>query len=196
MQVYLYLPALTMHIIITGHVPLAQMGMSFLVILEVFKYVGRKHRQDMILSACLLNNRNPNAPVSQRLNEYHRQRIRDTSWQATPSFVLLKLVSCRRLFFLRALGPITVTVLSIAIMNIFRLYTPGKAGPNGIYNVGPIPSGLPHYTGNLFFPFVGTLGKTFTLSVVVCLVDITESISIARALALAHRCGQPRQDYD
>ena len=114
-----------------------QMGASFLIILEVFKYVGRKHR---------------------------------------------------RLFFLRALGPLVVTILSIAIMNIFKLYNPGKAGPLGISTVGPIPKGLPGYTGNLFFPFVGPVGKTFGLSVVVCLIDLTESISIARALAIKNRC--------
>lgn len=72
-------------------------------------------------------------------------------------------------------------------MNIFKLYRPGKAGPNGIYTVGIIPSGLPPYTGNLFFPFVGSVKKTFTLAIVVCLVDITESISIARALALKNK---------
>ena len=94
----------------------------------------------------------------------------------------------RRLFFLRALGPLTVTVLSIAIMNIFKLYVPGNAGVNGISSIGPIPSGLPGYTGNLFFPFVGGVGPTFGLSIVVCLIDLTESISIARALALKNRC--------
>ena len=98
---------------------------------------------------------------------------------------------CRRLYLLRALGPLTVTVLSIAIMNIWKLYVPGNAGPNGIYNVGPIPKGLPGYTGNLFFPFVGTVQKTFGLSVIVCLIDLTESISIARALALKNKCVAP-----
>lgn len=93
----------------------------------------------------------------------------------------------RRLFFLRALGPITVSILSIAIMNIFKLYQPGKAGPNGISNIGPIPKGLPGYTGNKFLPFVGSIGETFALSVVVCLIDLTESISIARALAQQNR---------
>ena len=94
----------------------------------------------------------------------------------------------RRLFFLRALGPLTITVMSIAIMNIFKLYQPGKGGPNGIYTVGVIPKGLPGYTGNKFFPFVGGIGQTFGLSIVVCLIDLTESISIARALALKNRC--------
>jgi len=98
----------------------------------------------------------------------------------------------RRLFFLRALGPLTITIMSIAIMNIFKLYQPGKGGPNGIYTVGAIPKGLPGYTGNKFFPFVGGIGQTFGLSIVVCLIDLTESISIARALALKNRCrGSP-----
>ena len=81
-----------------------------------------------------------------------------------------------------------VTILSIAIMNIFKLHLPGNAGPNGISSIGPIPKGLPGYTGNKFFPFVGGIGPTFGLSIVVCLIDLTESISIARALALKNRC--------
>ena len=78
--------------------------------------------------------------------------------------------------------------MSIAIMNIWKLYQPGKGGPNGIYTVGVIPKGLPGYTGNKFFPFVGGIGQTFGLSIVVCLIDLTESISIARAVALKNRC--------
>lgn len=81
-----------------------------------------------------------------------------------------------------------MTVISIAITNIWNLNEPGNAGPNGIYVIGPIPSGLPGYTGNLFFPFVGTVSKTFGLAVIVCLIDLTESISIARALALKNKC--------
>ena len=73
-------------------------------------------------------------------------------------------------------------------MNIFKLYKPGKAGHNGISIVGHIPKGLPGYTGSKFFPFVGGVGKTFGLSIVICLIDLTESISIARALALKNRC--------
>ena len=101
---------------------------------------------------------------------------------------------CRRLFFLRALGPITVTILSIAIMNIFKLYQPGKGGPNGISSIGHIPRGLPGYTGDKFFPFVGSVGETLGLSIVVCLVDLTESISIARALAQKNRYFLTRLD--
>ena len=101
---------------------------------------------------------------------------------------------CRRLFFLRALGPITVTILSIAIMNIFKLYQPGKGGPSGISSIGHIPRGLPGYTGDKFFPFVGSVGETLGLSVVVCLIDLTESISIARALAQKNRCFLTRSD--
>ena len=77
-------------------------------------------------------------------------------------------------------------VISIAKQTI-ELFPQG--GPNGIYTVGTIPKGLPGYTGNKFFPFVGGIGQTFGLSIVVCLIDLTESISIARALALKNRCG-------
>ena len=45
---------------------------------------------------------------------------------------------CRRLVYVRAAGPITVTVLSIAICNIFKLYK----GPHKIAVVGSIPQVL------------------------------------------------------
>lgn len=45
----------------------------------------------------------------------------------------------RRLAFLRALGPLTVVVLSIALMNIFKWYQP--ASDPLIKPVGAIPKG-------------------------------------------------------
>lgn len=42
---------------------------------------------------------------------------------------------CRRLIYVRAFGPLTVTVLSIAILNIFKIYRP----PASIKTVGTIP---------------------------------------------------------
>lgn len=47
----------------------------------------------------------------------------------------------RKLFFLKALGPLTVCVLSIALMNIFGWYdTPSKEKPY-IKSIGKIPKG-------------------------------------------------------
>lgn len=41
----------------------------------------------------------------------------------------------RRLIYVRAFGPLTVTVLSIAILNIFKIYRP----PANIKVIGSIP---------------------------------------------------------
>jgi sulfate transporter 4 len=48
----------------------------------------------------------------------------------------------RRLLFLRSIGPITVTILGIAIVNIWHLQRP----PASIPVVGKIPKGLPDFT--------------------------------------------------
>jgi sulfate transporter 4 len=49
---------------------------------------------------------------------------------------------CRRLAFLKAIGPLTVCVLSIALMNIFDWYKPqGAKGKPLIKNIGNIPDG-------------------------------------------------------
>ena len=52
--------------------------------------------------------------------------------------VLKRAALCRRLVYVRAAGPITITVLSIAISNIFKLYR----GPHKIAVVGSIPQVL------------------------------------------------------
>ena len=89
------------------------------------------------------------------------------------------MLPCSRLKLLRALGPLTVTIISIAIMNIWGLMKP----PYSIRVVGNIPKGLPGPTLKYFSP-ISQLGSKIGLAIVVCLIDILESISIARALAL------------
>ncbi|KAK9853863.1 hypothetical protein WJX84_006158 [Apatococcus fuscideae] len=84
-----------------------------------------------------------------------------------------------RLKLLRALGPLTVTIISIAIMNIWGL----MKAPASIRVVGTIPKGLPGSTVRFFSPINDFSGK-IGLAIVVCLIDVLESISIARALAL------------
>jgi sulfate transporter 4 len=97
----------------------------------------------------------------------------------------------RRLIYIRAIGPLLVTIISIAIMNIWKLY---KA-PHNIAIVGNVPKGLPGYVGDTFFPLVGSTGKTLGLAVLVCIIDLAESISIARALALKNKYTlQPTQE--
>lgn len=49
------------------------------------------------------------------------------------------LALCRRLVYVRAAGPLTVTVLSIAISNIFHLYS----APHNIRTVGTVPAVWP-----------------------------------------------------
>ena len=85
----------------------------------------------------------------------------------------------RRLKLLRALGPLTVTIISIAIMNIWGL----MKAPASIRVVGTIPKGLPGSTVSMFSP-IHDFPSKIGLAIVVCLIDILESISIARALAL------------
>jgi sulfate transporter 4 len=108
------------------------MGLAWILVLEVCKFVGRKHR---------------------------------------------------RLIYVRAIGPLLVTIISIATMNIGKYY---KA-PYNIGVVGKVPKGLPGYVGGTFFPLVGSTGGTLGLAVLVCIIDMAESISIARALALKNR---------
>jgi hypothetical protein len=43
---------------------------------------------------------------------------------------------------------------------------------------------LPSFTAGWWFPFEGSKGQTFKAAVIVCAVDVMESISIAKALAL------------
>ncbi|KAK9819516.1 hypothetical protein WJX74_003191 [Apatococcus lobatus] len=85
----------------------------------------------------------------------------------------------KRLKLLRALGPLTVTIISIAIMNIWGL----MKAPASIRVVGKIPKGLPGSTVGMFSP-IHDFPSKIGLAIVVCLIDILESISIARALAL------------
>ncbi|GAB4822844.1 hypothetical protein N2152v2_009890 [Parachlorella kessleri] len=89
----------------------------------------------------------------------------------------------KRLFWLRAIGPLTVCVISIALMNIFKWYQPhGPKKKPLIKDIGKIPDGMPDFTASWFFPLIN-VGKQLVLAVIVCLVDVCESISIARALA-------------
>jgi sulfate transporter 4 len=111
------------------------MGMSFILILLVFRHVGRKYK---------------------------------------------------KLGFMRALGPLTVCVLSIALMNIFKWYVPPPGGKAPIKNVGTIPKGLPAVTASWWFPLYD-VGQQIVLAIVICLIDMTESISIAKGMAKKHR---------
>jgi sulfate transporter 4 len=89
----------------------------------------------------------------------------------------------RRLAFLRSLGPITVCIMSIALMNIFKWYRPPEqCAKPPIKDIGKIPSGFPAVTVSWWFPLYD-VGKQLLLSIVICLIDMCESMSIAKALA-------------
>ena len=115
------------------------------------------------------------------------------SWQEFSmgmSFMLVLLVfrvlsrRVKRLKFVRALGPITVTVMSIALMNIFKWYEPSDDAPIAV--VGKIPEGLPAFTGGWWFPLYNA-GRQLLLSIVICVIDMCESMAIAKALAAVNK---------
>lgn len=111
------------------------MGMSFLLILVVFKYCGQHYK---------------------------------------------------KLNFMRAIGPLTVCILSIAIMNIFKLYEEPNTTNPYIKPVGTIPSGLPSVTVSWWFP-LKSAGRQIVLALLICVIDIVESISIAKLLAAKNK---------
>ncbi len=145
----------------------------------------------------------------------------------------------KKLVWLKALGPITVCVLSIILMNAFGWYkvpaapaaaptaavpapgffapvpapefapapaplftVPGPEGASVLYapapgpapanttkppsapikSIGKIPKGLPPFSGGLWLPLIDS-GKQLLLAALICLIDVCESISIAKALA-------------
>ncbi|PNG99947.1 Proton/sulfate cotransporter 2, partial [Tetrabaena socialis] len=81
-----------------------------------------------------------------------------------------------RFRWLRPIGPITVVILGLLAVYI------GHVDRHGIRVVGAIKKGLPHPTVDWWFP-MPEVGKLFPTAIVVMLVDLLESTSIARALA-------------
>ena len=91
----------------------------------------------------------------------------------------------RRLVFLKALGPLTVTGLSIAVTAGLHLGCTSKTkefNPRCVRVVGKVPKGLPHETATWWFP-MSNVGAKVGLALLVCAIDVLESISIAKALA-------------
>ena len=114
----------------------------------------------------------------------------------------------KKLHWLKALGPLTVCVLSIIIMNAGGYYKVPAAPPlppmlapspavqaiagapivapkppsAPIKSIGKIPSGLPAVTGSWWLPLVN-VQQQLILAALICLIDVCESISIAKALA-------------
>eukprot|EP00775_Hariotina_reticulata_P008330 gene8330-8515_t len=92
--------------------------------------------------------------------------------------IALRLVSkkVKKLHWIGALGPIMACVISIIAV------VAGNLDKKGIKIVKQIPQGLPSPTISWWVP-IDDLGAMMRLAVVVMLVDLLESTSIARALA-------------
>lgn len=91
----------------------------------------------------------------------------------------------RKLVFLKALGPLTVTGISIAVTAGLHLScdpTRKEFNPKCVRVVGKVPKGLPHETATWWFP-MSQVGSKVGLALLVCAIDVLESISIAKALA-------------
>jgi sulfate transporter 4 len=83
----------------------------------------------------------------------------------------------QRLKWLRPLGPITACIIGLVAVSA------GNLTAKGIKVVGAIPKGLPPVTVGQWAP-VDNVGQLMPLALVVMLVDLLESTSIARALAV------------
>ena len=94
----------------------------------------------------------------------------------------------RRLFWLQFAGPLTVCIISIAVMNIWDLYVQYPDNPQTPYikPVGKIPRGMPAVTVSWWFPLYSP-GPQIVLAFLICLLDIVESTSIARSLAVKNK---------
>jgi sulfate transporter 4 len=94
----------------------------------------------------------------------------------------------RRLGFLRFCGPILVTVLSLIIENAGKFYVIdyNDSRTPVFKDVGPIPAGLPPITVTWWLPLYNT-SQQLVLATIICILDIAESTTVARAMAQRHR---------
>ena len=95
----------------------------------------------------------------------------------------------RKLVFLKALGPLTVTGISIAVTAGLHLNCPSGSkefNPRCVRVVGKVPKGLPHETATWWFP-MSNVGAKVGLALLVCAIDVLESVSIAKALAYKNK---------
>ena len=86
----------------------------------------------------------------------------------------------KRFAFLRPLGPISVCVIALCAVYI------GNVDEKGIKIIGSIQKGLPSPTVGWWGPMPDFV-KLFPIAIVVMLVDLLESTSIARALAMKNK---------
>jgi sulfate transporter 4 len=85
-----------------------------------------------------------------------------------------------RLKFVRALGPLTITVVTIVLSVLFDFKT------KGIPVVGNIPQGLPAFTASKWFP-LSDFSDLVKVVVTIAIVGFMESVAIAKKLASIHK---------
>ena len=82
--------------------------------------------------------------------------------------------------WLRAVGPITITVITISIT------WGGNISPKSIPVVGTIPAGFPDFTGGLWTP-IEELSGMLTVALSITIIGFMESVAIAKKLAAEHK---------
>eukprot|EP00934_Nitzschia_sp_Nitz4_P005392 Nitzschia sp. Nitz4//scaffold22_size323478//249329//251829//NITZ4_000572-RA/size323478-augustus-gene-0.245-mRNA-1//-1//CDS//3329543130//5382//frame0 len=85
-----------------------------------------------------------------------------------------------KLKWTRAVGPLAVTVITIALEASIGLEQ------RGIPVVGAIPRGFPKFSGSLLFPFEQDFGDMSLVVLSIVIVGFMESIAIAKQLANKH----------
>ncbi|KAG1667610.1 hypothetical protein FOA52_001664 [Chlamydomonas sp. UWO 241] len=130
---------------------------------------------------------------STRLQEYlvaYFSRIKYLRWQEYIMgimfiFILIAIKNGERLWrplrHMRSLGAIFCCVVGILAVYIGKINT---LPHGGMKIVGAIPKGLPPFTGNLWVPMVDpSFSELIVGCIIILIVDLIESTSIARALA-------------
>jgi MFS superfamily sulfate permease-like transporter len=85
----------------------------------------------------------------------------------------------KRFWYLKTIGPLTVSVVGIVLVAAFDLQD------HGIPIVGTIPRGLPPTSVDLWFP-IKNASTLFEAVITIALVGLMESIAIAKQLAKRH----------
>lgn len=121
------------------------------------------------------------ANVFQSLNKFNYKSFLMGSFSLA-ALIILKEISKRlpQYKWLRAIGPIFVTVVTISVTYGFNL------GANGIPTVSYIPQGFPDFTVGLWFP-MADFGALMQTAVAITIIGFMESIAIAKQLAAKHK---------
>jgi sulfate transporter 4 len=131
----------------------------------------------------------PKSDIIYEIIQYTFESIDQFSWKTflMGSLSILALVTLKhigkqypRFKWVRAAGPITVTVVSITLVVAFDL------DKKGIPVVAYIPQGLPSFTAGDWAP-IEDFSKLYMLVISIAIVGFMESIAIAKQLASKHK---------